>query len=32
MIEMKGKVRAKQKPVMQPCGNIHISGVRDAHF
>ena len=31
MIEMKGRVRAKQKPVIIMCGNIHIAGVRDYH-
>ena len=32
MIEMRGRVRAKQKPVMRPCGKIHIAGFRYAHF
>ena len=32
MIEMKGRVRENKNPVMQPCGKIHIDGVRYAHF
>ena len=32
LINMKGKVRAKQNPVMKPDGTIRIAGVRDANF
>ena len=32
MIEMKGRVRENKNPVMQPCGKIHIAGVRYVNF
>ena len=32
MVNMRGKVRAKQQPEMRPDGSVKINGVRDAHF